>query len=165
MFNTGRTLWRIFVFLFVLSITSSVLAQSPKSNSSLSESDIIKIIDRIHESEKTMIKEVKGLETTMRNYTDTKFEKLDTKLNTINTELNTITTEMAVINANIGSLILFVTIFGAPVLVSIVILALQYGYTKWIKPKVDLNKTTASTNVITSGRQTMHEIKENIAIL
>ena len=165
MFNTGRTLWRIFVFLFVLSITSSVLAQSPKSNSSLSESDIIKIIDRIHESEKTMIKEMKTLETTMRNYTDTKFEKLDTKLNTINTELNTITTEMAVINANIGSLILFVTIFGAPVLVSIVILALQYGYTKWIKPKVDLNKTTTSTNVITAGRQTMHEIKENIAIL
>ena len=165
MFNTGRTLWRIFVFLFVLSITSSVLAQSPKSNSSLSESDIIKIIDRIHESEKTMIKEVKGLETTMRNYTDTKFEKLDTKLNTINTELNTITTEMAVINANIGSLILFVTIFGAPVLVSIVILALQYGYTKWIKPKADLNKTTTSTDVITSGRQTMPEIKENIAIL
>ena len=165
MFNTGRTLWRIFVFLFVLSITSSVLAQSPKSNSSLSESDIIKIIDRIHESEKTMIKEVKGLETTMRNYTDTKFEKLDTKLNTINTELNTITTEMAVINANIGSLILFVTIFGAPVLVSIVILALQYGYTKWIKPKADLNKITTPNDVITSGRQTMPEIKENIAIL
>ena len=157
MFNTGRTLWRIFVFLFVLSITSSVLAQSPKSNSSLSESDIIKIIDRIHESEKTMIKEVKGLETTMRNYTDTKFEKLDTKLNTINTEI-------AVLNANIGSLKLFVTIFGAPVLVAIVILVLQYGYTKWIKPKADPNKTTTSTNVITSGRQTMHEMKESTVI-
>ena len=112
-----------------------------------------------------MIKEVKGLETTMRNYTDTKFEKLDTKLNTINTELNTITTEMAVINANIGSLKLFITIFGAPVLVSIVILALQYGYAKWIKPKADLNKITTPNDVITSGRQTMPEIKENIAIL
>ena len=157
MFNTGGTLWRIFIFLFVLSITSSVLAQSPKSNSSLSESDIIKIIDRIHESEKTMIKEVKGLETTMRNYTDTKFEKLDTKLNTINTEI-------AVINANIGSIKLFVTIFGAPVLVSIVILALQYGYTKWIKPKVDPNKITTPNDVITAGQQTTHEMKESTVI-
>ena len=157
MFNTGGTLWRIFVFLFVLSITSSVLAQSPKSNSSLSESDIIKIIDRIHGSEKTMIKEVKGLETTMRNYTDMKFEKLDTKLNTI-------TTEMAVINANIGSLKWFITIFCAPVLVAIVILALQYGYAKWIKPKVEPNKSTTSNDVITAGRQTTHEMKESTVI-
>ena len=158
MFNTGGTLWRIFIFLFVLSITSSVLAQSPKSNSSLSESDIIKIIDRIHESEKTMIKEVKGLETTMRNYTDMKFEKLDTKLNTINTEI-------AVLNANIGSLKWFITIFCAPVLVAIVILVLQYGYAKWIKPKADPNKITTPNDAITAGRQTTHEIKENIAIL
>ena len=104
-----------------------------------------------------MIKEMKTLETTMRNYTDTKFEKLDTKLNTINTEI-------AVLNANIGSLKWFITIFCAPVLVAIVILVLQYGYAKWIKPKAAPNKTTTSTNVITSGRQTMHEI-ENIAIL
>ena len=159
MFNTGGTLWRIFIFLFVLSITSSVLAQSPKSNnSSLLESDIIKIIDRIHESEKTMIKEMKTLETTMRNYTDTKFEKLDTKLNTINTEI-------AVLNANIGSLKWFITIFCAPVLVAIVILALQYGYTKWIKPKVAPNKSTTPNDAITVGRQTTHDIKENIAIL
>ena len=104
-----------------------------------------------------MIKEMKGLETTMRNYTDTKFEKLDTKLNTINTEI-------AVLNANIGSLKWFITIFCALVLVAIVILALQYGYTKWIKPKADLNKITTPNDVITPGRQTMHEIKENIAI-
>lgn len=158
MVNTGGTLWRIFIFLFVLSITSIVLAQSPKSDSSLSESDIIKIIDRIHESEKTMINEMKTLETTMRNYTDTKFEKLDAKLNTINTE-------MAVLNANIGSLKWFITILGAPVLVAIVILALQYGYAKWLKPKVDPNQTTTSTDAITAGRQTTPEIKENIAIL
>ena len=115
MFNVGRTLWGIFGILFVLSMTATVSGQQDQqSGSSLSESQYIKIIEKINESDKNVSEQIHGLEIKMR-------EHIDKKITELNKNYTNIDKDMAYIKGMLYILIGVLVLIGAPVSVHFII--------------------------------------------
>ena len=115
MFNVGRTLRGIFGILFVLSMTTTASGQQDQqSGSSLSESQYIKIIEKINESDKNVSEQIHGLEIKMR-------EHIDKRITELNKNYTNIDKDVAYIKGMLYILIGVLVLIGAPVSVHFII--------------------------------------------
>ena len=114
--NCLQTLSIRFGVLFVLLISPTALGQQP--DSALSESQFEKILEKMDESEKEM-----------RAYIDQKFDKLDTKIDEkfgeLNAKFHELDKRVDRIDLKVNILIGILTIIGGPILVQILIHAVQ----------------------------------------
>ena len=115
MLDNRRTFSIIFGILFVLCMASTALAQQEQQpDSALSESQVIKIIEAIHESENRM-----------REYVDKKFGELDKKIDGLDDRFDELSEDVAFINGQLTIIKWGITIFGAPLLVGLIIYFVQ----------------------------------------
>ena len=126
MMSNGRaTLQSIFGILFILSITVTAFAQQEQqSDTALSQSQFIQIIDRIDKSEEEMRKHIDerfdALETKF-DALETKFDALETKFDALETKFHELDKKVAVLNTKVNILIAIIvgifTLVVAPILV------------------------------------------------
>ena len=122
MLNVWATLWSIFGILFIFSIPFAAFAQeAQQSDTMLSQSQFMQIIDRIDKSEEKL-----------RDYIDTKFKELDTKIDKLDekfdeldTKIDKLNEDIAFINGQLSIIKWGIAIFGAPLLVGLIIYYLQ----------------------------------------
>lgn len=88
MLNIRITLSWIFGILFVLSVTSITWGQ--QENSTLSESETIKIIQEIHKVEKNLLKEMYELDKQMRGHVDDSISGINKQITDMNRELGSV---------------------------------------------------------------------------
>ena len=102
-------------FLFVLSMTATVSGQQDQqSGSSLSESQYIKIIEKINESDKNVSEQIHGLEIKMR-------EHIDKRITELNKNYTNIDKDVVYIKGMLYILIGVLVLIGAPVSVHFII--------------------------------------------
>ena len=97
MVNMRGILWGVFGILFMLSIASTALGQ--QSDSALTQSQFMQIIDRIDKAEESM-----------RDHVDKKFGELDTKIDDLNTKFHELDKKVAVLRSDVDKL--FTIIIG-----------------------------------------------------
>ena len=115
MLNVRATLWRIFGILSIFSLTFTAFAQEEQqSDTALSQSQFMQILDRIDKSKEEM-----------RKHVDEKFGELDKKFDELDEKVNEIKTDVAVLNARVNLLQWMIAIIGAPFLISIIVLFVQ----------------------------------------
>ena len=106
-----RTLGSVIGILLVLFMASASFAQQPDAG--LTQSQFMQIIDRIDKVEENM-----------RDYVDTKFGELDKRIDELDKKFGEkfekLSTDVAYINGQLNSIKWGLTIFVAPLLVSIV---------------------------------------------
>ena len=115
MLNVRATLWGIFGILFILSIPFTAFAQQEQqSDAALSQSQFMQIIDRIDKSKEEM-----------RKHVDEKFDELDKKFDELDEKFDELSTDVAFINGQLTIIKWSITIFGAPLLIGLIIYYLQ----------------------------------------
>ena len=119
MLNVRATLWSVFGILFIFSIAFTAFAQEEqKSDTVLSQSQFMQIIDRIDKSKEET-----------RKHVDERFEKLDKKIDEkfgeLDKKIDELNTDVAFINGQLTIIKWSITIFGAPLLVGLLIYYLQ----------------------------------------
>ncbi len=115
MLNVRATLWRIFGILFIFSLTLTAFAQQEQqSDAALSQSQFMQILDKIDASEDRM-----------RKHVDEKFGELDKKFDELDEKVDKLSTDVAFINGQLTIIKWIITIFGAPLLVGLIIYYLQ----------------------------------------
>ena len=146
MLNVRATLWRIFGILFIFSITFTAFAQQEQqSGAALSQSEADKIIEKIDQLEKNMLKGMHELELKRRDHVDTKIGELDNKFNKLDKEV-------AVLRSNVNNLFWVLTVVGGTVFLYFLTLL-------WSKFKLWLNKDKEISKVSPESRE---ESDENI---
>lgn len=110
MLNVRGTFWCILGIIFVLSIASTALGQ--QSDSTLTQSQADKIIEKMNELEKNMLKGMHDLELKMRDHVDKKFGELDDKFDELDKRVDRI-------DLKVNILIGLLTIIGGPILLQI----------------------------------------------
>ena len=113
MLDARRTLLGIFGILFIV---SAALAQ--QDDSALTQSQFEKILEKIDESEKETLKGMHELETKMR-------EHVDSKIAVVNTNITELKEDVANIKGQLTIIKWGITVFGAPLLVGIVVIIVQ----------------------------------------
>ena len=116
MLNARGMLCCIFGILFIFSIVSAAFAQ--QDNSALSQSQFEKILEKIDESEKETLKGMHELETKMRDHVDKKIAEVNTNITELKEDVANIKGQLTIIKWGI-------TVFGAPLLVGIVVIIVQ----------------------------------------
>lgn len=116
--NNRQSFISIFGFFFVLFVVSTALGQQP--DSALPQSQADKIIEKIDQLEKNMLKGMHELELKMRDHVDKKFGELDKKIDELDDRLDKLSEDVAFINGQLTNIKWVIAIFGAPLLVSIV---------------------------------------------
>ena len=171
MFNNWRTFSSPFVILFMFFITSAAFGQQPDAG--LTHSQFMQVIDRIDKVEENM-----------RNYVDQKFGELDKKIDKLDKrideldkridefdkefseEFKTLNEKVAYTNGQLDSIRWGITIFGAPLLVSIVagmvIIIIQNNISNKRETKVATEvaaevATKVATEILTQGRIELEE--------
>ena len=119
MLNLRTTLWCILGILFILAISFTAFAQQEQSSdAALSQSKFMQIIDRIDKSKDEM-----------RKHVDEKFDaldkKFDAKFGELDKKFNQLSADVAFINGQLTIIKWSITIFGAPLLVGLIIYYLQ----------------------------------------
>lgn len=115
MLNVWATLWHIFGILFIFSISFTAFAQQEQqSGAALSQSQFMQILDKIDESEDKM-----------RKHVDDKFDELDKKFDELDDKFDKLSTDVAFINGQLTIIKWSITIFGAPLLVGLIIYYFQ----------------------------------------
>lgn len=114
MLNVRGTFWCIIGILFVLSIASTALGQ--QSDSALSQSQADKIIEKMNELEKNMLKGMHDLELKMRDHVDKKFGELDDKFDELDKRVDRIGLK---VNILIGVFGVIITLVVIPILVPV----------------------------------------------
>ena len=119
MLNGRVMLWSIFGVLFIFSIAFTAYAQQEQqSDAALSQSQFMQIIDRIDKSKEEI-----------REHVDERFEKLDKKIDEkfgeLDKKIDELNTDVAFINGQLTVIKWSITIFGAPLLVGLLIYSLQ----------------------------------------
>ena len=143
MLNARGTLWCILGMLFVFSITAAFAQQEQQSDSALSQSQADKIIEKIDELEKNMLKGMHELELKMRDHVDTKFKELDNKFNKLDKEV-------AVLRSDVNNLFWVLTVIGVPAF-------LYFLNLLWSKFKLWLNKDKEVSKVSLENRNESDE--------
>lgn len=124
----------IFVFFYVLFVVSTALGQQPDSAMPQSQAD--KIIEKIDQLEKNMLKRMHDLETKigkqlhdlelkMRDHVDTKFKELDTRIDKLNDRIDKLNEDVSFIKGQLTIIKWGIAIFGAPLLIGLIIYFLQ----------------------------------------
>ncbi len=134
--NAWKMLYVIFFILLIFSITVPTLAQQEQqSDSVLSQSQFMQIIDRIDKSEDNM-----------RNHIDKKFGELDKKIDDLETKFHELDKKVAVLRSDVDKL--FTTIIAIAVAVGahLLIFIGSHIYTYW------RNKTNVLSNVVSNNQ-------------
>ena len=119
MLNVRLTLLSIFGILFIFSISFTTFAQQEQqSDAALSQSQFVQIIDRIDKSKEEIRKHVDEKFDRLDKKIDEKFSELDKKIDELNEDVAFINGQLTIIKWSI-------TIFGAPLLVGLIIYYLQ----------------------------------------
>ena len=145
MLNVRATLWRIFGILFIFSITFTAFAQQEQqTDAALSQSQFMQLLDKIDESEDEM-----------RKHVDKKFDELDQKFDEkfgeLDKKFDKLSTDVAFINGQLTIIKWSITIFGAPLLVGLIICYLQ-------NRKIKINTTAdVATKVPAESREESDE--------
>ena len=145
MLNVRTTLWLIFGILFIFSISFTAFAQQEQqAGTALSQSQFEKLLEKIEESEDKM-----------RSHVDKKFdeldEKFDEKFGKLDEKFDKLSTDVAFINGQLTIIKWSITIFGAPLLIGLIIYYLQNRKSK-------INTTTdVATKVPTESREESDE--------
>ena len=115
MLNVRATLWSVFGILFIFSIPFTAFAQQEQqAGAVLSQSQFEKLLDKIDESEDEI-----------RKHVDEKFDKLDKKFDELDEKFDELSTDVAFINGQLTIIKWSITIFGAPLLVGLIIYYFQ----------------------------------------
>lgn len=137
MLKVHRILWSIFGILFVLSIAAAFAQQDQQADSTLSQSQLMQIIDRIDKSEEKL-----------RDHIDKKFGELDKKIDSNYKELNTkfheLDKKVAVLRSDVDKLFTLIIAIAVAVGAHLLIFIGAHIYTYWrnktnIVPKVVSN--------------------------
>ncbi len=125
-----KTLLWIFVFLLIFSIYSDGFAQSGQnSNTELSESQYIKIIEEIRKLETKMTDRISQLETKMTDRIS-QLDKdmrahVDVKVSELSKDINELRSDVSYLNGQLSIIKWVMTIIGAPILVGLIIIYFQ----------------------------------------
>lgn len=121
MLKARRTVWCILGMIFVFSITTAFAQQEQQSDSEFSKSQFIRIIDRIDK-----------VEDNLRDYVDTKFKELDERIDTLDTKIDDLdnrfdklSEDVAFIKGQLTIIKWGIAIFGAPLLIGMIMFFLQ----------------------------------------
>ena len=114
MLNVRTTLWLIFGILFIFSISFTAFAQQEQQPAALSQSQFMQLLNKIDESEDRM-----------RSHVDKKFDELDKKFDELDRKFDKLSTDVAYINGQLTIIKWSITIFGAPLLIALIIYYLQ----------------------------------------
>lgn len=113
MLNARRTFLGIFGILFIV---SAAFAQ--QDDSALTQSQFEKILEKIDESEKETLKGMHELELKMREHIDKKIAEVNTNITELKEDVANIKGQLTIIKWGI-------TVFGAPLLIGIVVIIVQ----------------------------------------
>ena len=159
MLNVRTTLWLIFGILFIFSISFTAFAQQEQQPAAvLSQSQFIQLLDRIDKSKEEMRKHVDEKFNELDKKFDKKFDALDKKFDALDTKFDKLSTDVAYINGQLTIIKWSITIFGAPLLIALIIYYLQ-------NRKQKANTTAdGSTKVDTESREESDEgvIRRNL---
>ncbi len=126
MLNVRTPLSSIFGILFIFSISFSAFAQQEqRSSAPLSQSQFMQLLDRIDKSEEEMRKHVDEKFDKLDKKFDAKFGELDKKFDELDEKFDKLSTDVAFINGQLTIIKWSITIFGAPLLVGLIIYYLQ----------------------------------------
>ena len=126
MLNVQATFWIIFGILFIFFITFSAFAQqAQQSDAALSQSQFERLLEKIEESEDRMRAHVDKKFSELDKKFDEKFDKLDEKFDELDKKFNQLSADVAFINGQLTIIKWSIAIFGAPLLVGLIIYYLQ----------------------------------------
>lgn len=133
MSNNRQTLSIIFGVLFVLFVVSTALGQ--QSDSALSESQFMQIIDRIDKSEEKL-----------RDHIDKKFGELDKRIDDIEEKFHELDKKVAVLRSDVDKLFTIIIAIALAVGAHLLIFIGAHIYTYW------KNKTNVGPKVISNNQ-------------
>ena len=144
MLNVRGTLWCILGILFVILITSAAFAQQEQQpDSALTQSQADKIIEKINELETNMLKGMHELETNMRDHVDKKIAEVNTNITELKEDVANIKGQLTIIKWGI-------TVFGAPLLIGIVVIIVQNHFSRKNNAKIVSEDAAEATSEVTS---------------
>ena len=117
--NNRQSFISIFGFFFVLFVASTALGQQP--DSALPQSQADKIIEKIDQLEKNMLKGMHELELKMRDHVDKKFGELDKKIGELETKFHDLDKKVAVLRSDVDKLFTIIIAIAAAVGVHLLI--------------------------------------------
>lgn len=134
-FNLRSLLCRIFCLLSILFITATTFAQQEQqSDSTLSHSQFIQIIDRINKSEENL-----------RSHADKKFGELDKKIDDLDTKFHELDKKVAVLRSDVDKLFTIIIAIAVAVGAHLLIFIGSHIYTYW-RNKTDVLPKVVSNN-------------------
>ncbi len=142
--NARKMTYGIFFILLISSITvTSFAQQEQQSDSALSRSQFMQIIDRIDKSEENM-----------RNHFDKKFGELDKKIDDLETKFHELDKKVAVLRSDVDKLFTIIIAVAVAVGAHLLIFIGSHIYTYWRnKTNVDANVSSQlATKVASEGR-------------
>ena len=129
----------------VLFMGSTALGQ--QSDSALSQSQSDKIIEKIDQLEKNMLKGIHELELKIRDHVDKKFGELDTKIDDLGTKFHELDKKVAVLRSDVDKLFTIIIAIAGAVGVHLLIFVGSHIYAYW------RNKTNVVSKVALENRQ------------
>lgn len=134
--NARKVTYGVFFIFLISSITvTSFAQQEQQSDSALSQSQFMQIIDRIDKSEEKL-----------RDHIDKKFGELDKKIDDLETKFHELDKKVAVLRSDVDKLFTIIIPIAVAVGAHLLILIGSHIYTYW------RNKTNVLTNVVSNNQ-------------